>query len=757
MDEKLKKMDRTPASEKREKTSLFPYITPLGTWAFSISTAIGWGSFVVTCSSYLSQGGILGTVLGLVLGMCVILIINRNLVYSIERSQDPGGIYTYGRKVCNYDIGFLIAWFLLLAYIAVFWANITSLPLFARQFLGKMFQWGYCYTVFGYDVFLGEVLLSVGVMALVGLLCIRSQKVPHFLVILMTFIFMGAVIICTAVTLLGHKNSGFSFSPAFLPNKRVLSQIVRIAVISPWAFIGFENVAHFSAEFNYPVRKIRGVLLGSVLLSTLFYILMSLLSVTSYLPEYANWLEYIRDMNNLEGIKALPAFYAAEHYMGAAGIDLLMMALLSVVLTSIITNMTAVSHLLYAFGRDHDFATRIGELNSHYIPGRAILIVLAISALIPFLGRTAIGWIVDVTTIGATVIYGFLSYAVYCDAKSHRDRYETVTGLLGMAIMICFAVLLLVPKLMSYEAMASESYMLFAAWSMLGLLQFRYVLRKDKTFNYGKSVVVWVILLLLMLLTAMMWMNRSSSTITEKSMQDIDAFYQGHFEEGTYPKEDAEAFLSEQTERIENANSRRTYIAYGLFILSVLVMLNNFRTARERESRWEAELKTAKQMGATDSLTGVKNKHAYTQWEERIDAQISSGDCSPFAVVVCDVNDLKRINDTLGHKAGDQVIRDACSSICRTFKHSPVFRTGGDEFVVIINGEDFPIRHELVEQVTSRSEERIRSGQYAIAIGMVDYDPNVHKNLLSVFEPADKAMYEHKRHLKDIWYRPDSE
>ncbi len=750
-------MSRNISSESHSRQTLLPYFTPLGACAFSISTAIGWGSFVVTCSTYLSQAGILGTVFGLLVGMAVILVINRNLIYMINRHQDAGGIYTYGRNVCGYDVGFLIFWFLLLSYLAVFWANITSLPLFARRFLGSAFQFGYCYTVFGYDVYLGELLLSIGVMALIGLLCTRSREVPQLLVILMTFIFLGVVVICSVVALMRHGRSGFSYEPVYLPDRTAFRQIMRIAVISPWAFIGFENIAHFSSEFNFPVKKVRGVLISSIVISTLFYILMALLSVTAYPPEYSNWLSYIRDMNNLEGIKGLPAFYAAYHYMGNTGVNIMMVALLSVVLTSIITNLTALSRLLYALGREHEEAAWFGKLNDSHIPVNAFIAVMAVSVLIPFLGRTAIGWIVDVTTIGATIIYAFLSFAVYRDAKANHDPLERVTGLTGVLIMVGFIILLLAPKLMSYETMAAESYLLFAVWSMLGLLLFRWILQKDRERKYGKSVIVWIMLLSLMLLTTMMWMNRSISNVINRSMADIDAFYQQYFEEGTYPEKEAEDFWKTQSDRIENAHFQRIYISYGLFVLSVLIMFNNFRTARDREEKYQQELTRVKQVSSTDSLTGVKNKHAYVQWENRINSDIDAGVCAPFALVVCDVNDLKRINDTMGHKAGDEVIREACMTVCKTFKHSPVFRIGGDEFVAILMGEDYASRQELVGSLTSWSEKRIRSRQYAIAIGIADYVEGKHMSMLEVFELADKAMYVHKRHLKDVWYRPDDD
>ena len=60
-------------------SGLRPRFTPLGIWAFSIGTSIGWGSFIVTCNTYLQKSGLLGTVFGLLLGMAVILVITWNL------------------------------------------------------------------------------------------------------------------------------------------------------------------------------------------------------------------------------------------------------------------------------------------------------------------------------------------------------------------------------------------------------------------------------------------------------------------------------------------------------------------------------------------------------------------------------------------------------------------------------------------------------------------------------------------------------
>ena len=137
---------------------LVPGFGSFSVWAFSIGTAIGWGSLVVTCNTYLAQAGVFGTIFGLLIGMLVILVITRNLRHMIFQCQDAGGIYTYARRICGRDYGFLAAWFLLLTYLSVLWANITSVPLFARYFLGDLFRFGFHYSIFGYEVYFGETL-----------------------------------------------------------------------------------------------------------------------------------------------------------------------------------------------------------------------------------------------------------------------------------------------------------------------------------------------------------------------------------------------------------------------------------------------------------------------------------------------------------------------------------------------------------------------------------------------------------------------
>ena len=151
-----------------------------------------------------------------------------------------------------------------------------------------------------------------------------------------------------------------------------------------------------------------------------------------------------------------------------------------------------------------------------------------------------------------------------------------------------------------------------------------------------------------------------------------------------------------------------------------------------------------------DSLTFVKNRTAYDRYTKRTDTQMLSGDFEPFAVVCFDINNLKPVNDELGHEAGDEYIKKCCKLICNTFKHSPVYRIGGDEFVVILSGSDYAARAQLVETFAEENAMRARDGGVVVACGIADLQLDRDKRIESVFDRADAAMYENKLQLKAI-------
>jgi diguanylate cyclase (GGDEF)-like protein len=170
----------------------------------------------------------------------------------------------------------------------------------------------------------------------------------------------------------------------------------------------------------------------------------------------------------------------------------------------------------------------------------------------------------------------------------------------------------------------------------------------------------------------------------------------------------------------------------------------------QREEEQKQELGSAIHLAYTDPLTGVRSKHAYIEAVERIDKGVADGKMSEFGVVVFDINGLKAINDTLGHEEGDKYIIAGCELICMMFCHSPVYRIGGDEFAVILEDIDYNNREELVTAFNLKIEENLVSGKVVVSTGIDIYDSETDRNFSSVFERADKKMYERKRYLKSL-------
>ena len=179
----------------------------------------------------------------------------------------------------------------------------------------------------------------------------------------------------------------------------------------------------------------------------------------------------------------------------------------------------------------------------------------------------------------------------------------------------------------------------------------------------------------------------------------------------------------------------------------LIVGVNNIDSQVRQEEEYVKHLAKARIEASVDALTGVKNRHAYLMAEERLNLQIKENQAPEFAVVILDVNDLKKVNDNDGHNAGDQYLRDACRIVCNTFKHSPVFRVGGDEFAVIAQGDDYASIDALVDQVKEHNEEAQRSGGIVIACGMAKCGDDT--CVATVFERADQSMYENKSDLKN--------
>ena len=153
-----------------------------------------------------------------------------------------------------------------------------------------------------------------------------------------------------------------------------------------------------------------------------------------------------------------------------------------------------------------------------------------------------------------------------------------------------------------------------------------------------------------------------------------------------------------------------------------------------------------------DSLTGLRNTTSYKKWVADFDEKVRSSEVT-FGIAMLDLNYLKEINDTYGHEAGNKLIVTAARIISDTFKHSPVFRIGGDEFLVILQNRDLEDRDDLfagLESECSRTVLEYEGATFPVSIakGFALFDPKADTGFSDVFHRADEQMYANKKDMK---------
>lgn len=155
-----------------------------------------------------------------------------------------------------------------------------------------------------------------------------------------------------------------------------------------------------------------------------------------------------------------------------------------------------------------------------------------------------------------------------------------------------------------------------------------------------------------------------------------------------------------------------------------------------------------------DALTGIRNRVAYERELQRLEWELSDGEAD-FGIAMINMNFLKKINDTYGHEQGNIAIKKLCYIVCHVFEHSPVFRTGGDEFAVILKNDDYEDREALIEDFKTKMEQ-LQSDfsiepweQISAAIGVAVYEKEKDSGVDSVVKRADQLMHENKKEMKE--------
>ncbi len=279
-----------------------------------------------------------------------------------------------------------------------------------------------------------------------------------------------------------------------------------------------------------------------------------------------------------------------------------------------------------------------------------------------------------------------------------------VTGMVGIVVSALFALAFLIPNIISVKTLSTESYLILAAWSILGFFFFRIILRRDKERKFGRSIVAWVILLGLIIFTSSVWMRQTTEQSIESSVVPIQLYYSERLEAAgvdasSGATRSSYSYLQKTLDQIDMTLGISLLIQMVLIVGALLILFDINSQTQKREKQIEVEKALAEEssraktsflsnmsheirtpMNAIIGLDNIALRNPNLQPQTREQLEKIGASAKHLLGLINDILDMSRI------ESGRMVLKNEEFS----------FREFLDQINIIINGQcvDKGLRYE---------------------------------------------------------------
>lgn len=448
-----------PQRKKLDRT-----LKPHWVWAIAFGSAVGWGAFVLP-TAWMDGKGPMAVVIGLLLGAILMTIIGVSYGYLIKHFPVSGGEFAYAYIGFGRTNAFIAGWFLTLGYICIVALNASALALLGKFLFPSLVKIGYLYTVAGWDVYLGEVFISTVAIIVFAILNIRGANFSGRTQFIFTMILLSGIVLLGISVLLNDSATISNIQPAFDPGQPAIASILAILAIAPWAYVGFDNIPQAAEEFNFSPEKGFRLIVYALLAAGLAYSAMILITA-SMQP----WQELVR-LDSDWGTGS-----AIENILGRLGVFVIAIALSMGIFTGLNGFFLSSSRLMFAMGRARILPDVFHRLHSKYnTPYAGIIFTAFLCLFAPWFGRSALLWVVDMSSVGVTIAYFYCCATAF---KKFTTPGKKFMSFLGMVSALGFFTLLMYWPLDS--SLEAPSYIALAIWVLLGII---FYMAKQKGYN----------------------------------------------------------------------------------------------------------------------------------------------------------------------------------------------------------------------------------------------------------------------------------
>jgi len=442
-------------AESHERVELEKSLSPANIWAVALGSIIGWGAFIQSPNWMVKAGGPLPLTLGFIIGGLLMLVIGVSYAYMIGKFPVAGGEFAYAYVGFGPVASYVCGWMLSLGYFSIVALNATAVPVLFSILTPGLLQHGFLWTVAGYDVYIGEILVSVALIWIFAYVNIKGVKSAGNMQLILCGLLVSAVVLILVGTFVTGNFHMENLTPAMGYNDvSLISGIIVVVAMAPWLFVGFDCIPQAAEEYNFPANKTFMLIFSAIAIGAFIYAALAVVTA-SVIP----WLE----MEQLEVSWRTGAMI--QQALGFAGLLFVVIAVLAGMFTGMNGFYMAGSRLIFGMSRARMLPKWFAYIHPvHKTPSHNIIFMAIVCSVAPFVGREALNWVVDMASMGTAFGYFFTAAGAYMVLTKglmpkSEDDISPVVAASGALIAVIIVLLMCVP--------GSPAFLSVPCWSAL--------------------------------------------------------------------------------------------------------------------------------------------------------------------------------------------------------------------------------------------------------------------------------------------------
>lgn len=428
---------------------------------------IGWG-WVVSSGQWITNGGVFGTTIGFIIGGIMIYFVGLCYAELTTALPQCGGEHVFSYKAFGPIGAYICTWSIILSYIGVVCYEAVSFPTIL-QYLFPNLAKGYLYTIGGFDIYLSWLLIAISMAILILLLnIVGTKKAARFQKILTCIIAGVGILLAAGSAFSGNVNNLQEQMFVGKSSGQIVENIIKVAIMTPFFFFGFDVIPQAAEEINVPLRKLGKMMILSIVMAVTFYV-MIVLSVG-----------YVMNANQISDSMSATGLVTADAMSIAFGSTSMAKVLIIGGLCGIITSWNSFliggSRALYSMAAAYMLPRRFSTLHKKYnTPINALLLVGALSIVAPFFGRSMLVWIVDAGNFACCVAYCMVSMSFIVLRRRDPDlkrpykvKNYWAVGLIAVIMSGIMVAMYIIPG--TNCTLVWQEWGIVGGWCLLGII-----------------------------------------------------------------------------------------------------------------------------------------------------------------------------------------------------------------------------------------------------------------------------------------------